>query len=451
MFTVPLATPPLHQHRWAVVINDLPLLSGTAVAAAGNAIATSLNSMVVDNRQNRIDDEARHVAESAKTPDKFFGPIGLAKLLRLSQVATSAELPQFWHDLAAAPKKNNIMTIQQAFNATALALNMPGTEVPITPDIATKIINLSFEMSDESDLTTGLHQFTFGYMNPEEIAAAYDLQEQYNMLQQGQGAPTLAETIALTRATQTRLARMLTEATISYGKWRVVLHTLFGPTHQLTRNWDVFWTNWNAGLTFLLNIRTRTPGLFPALTMRWNQLRTSLWFHQQGIQNGTVQVPNFGSLLTKIRLQEVWEPYIPTRYLTAPQPDAPHLPTLNLPLAQPSPAPPALAPPATPSLPTGPGPTTGAQGRGTLECKTSPLNPVFQPFINLALRVRDVLCRAGPANRVPNNAGGTEMCLSYHIKGMCNTSCAHRADHRDHTPDEDNALLQWCQQHYTPE
>jgi hypothetical protein len=67
------------------------------------------------------------------------------------------------------------------------------------------------------------------------------------------------------------------------------------------------------------------------------------------------------------------------------------------------------------------------------------------------LRVRDVLQRAGSTNRVPNNSNGVEMCMSYHLKGMCNTNCSRRGDHRDHTPAEDQALLGWCQQHYRPE
>ena len=89
--------------------------------------------------------------------------------------------------------------------------------------------------------------------------------------------------------------------------------------------------------------------------------------------------------------------------------------------------------------------------RGTLERKSSPLNQAFQPFVDLNLRVRDVLQRAGSANRVPTNANGVEMCTSYHLKGMCNTNCSCWGDHRNHTPAKDQALLGWCQQHYCPE
>ena len=450
---VPLATPPLVQRRWALVTRDLPLLSGASATATGNAIAAGINDLVSDNRQNRLADEARRVADSAKTPEKYFGPVGTAKLLRICQVANSASLPQVWKDLASAPKKQDLVTFQQAFDNMALTLNMPGMKVPITPDMGTKLRTLAFEMTNDDDLSTGIHPFVFSHMNQEEITEACVLQERYLLIQQGLGAPTLAEAAAFTRSGKVKLPRTLTEATISYGKWRIALHVLLGAAHPMTRTYDSFWQAWNAGQNFLLNIRTRTPGLFPALTVRWIQLRTSLWFSQQALMNGTVQAPEFVTLLNEIRLQKVWEPFFPEPYLAAPS--EPALPAIQVP-----PALPQVQPPFHPQaqLPAAPGTMSGNPprppqpgGRGSLERKTSPLNQVFQPFVDLALRIRDVLRRAGPTNRVPNNASGTEMCLSYHIKGMCNTNCARRGDHRDHTPDEDQALHGWCQRHYTPE
>ena len=438
MLTVPLATPPLIQRRWALVTRDLPLLSDTTAAATSNAIAAGINSLVADNRQSRQADETRRSADSAKTPEKYFGQVGVAKLLRIAQVPNSVAFPQFWLDLSAAPKKQDLVTIQQAFDDMALALNMAGTKIPITPDIASKIRSLGFEMSDEEDLSTGLHPFIFGYMDPAEIAVAYTAQDRYLLIQQGQGAPTLAEAAEFSKSGDTKMPRTLTECTIGFGKWRIALHVLLGPAHTVTRSFETLWHAWNAGQSFLLNVRTRTnPGLFPALAMRWVQLRTSLWFDQQASQNTNVAAPDFVELLTKIRLQEAWEPYIPQRYLAGTQPDPAPPPGAYLPPAQPQPPPPA-GPPA-------PGPRT----RGTLERKSSPMNQIFQPFADMSLRIRDVLQRAGTTNRVPPNATGTEMCLSYHIKGMCNTNCARRGDHRDHAPDEDQTLQQWCQQHYT--
>jgi hypothetical protein len=96
--------------------------------------------------------------------------------------------------LAAVPKKQDLMTIQQAFDHVANTdLNMPGTHIPVTPDITGKIRSLGFEMTDDDNLTTGLHPFTFGYQDQSEVAAAYEMAECYQIIQQGLGAPTLSE------------------------------------------------------------------------------------------------------------------------------------------------------------------------------------------------------------------------------------------------------------------
>jgi hypothetical protein len=42
--------------------------------------------------------------------------------------------------------------------------------------------------------------------------------------------------------------------------------------------------------------------------------------------------------------------------------------------------------------------------RGTIIRKITPINPAFQRFVDMNLRVRDVLQRAGPSHRVPNNS-----------------------------------------------
>lgn len=137
---------------------------------------THLGELVADLQQNRIDDKAWRVQDSAWTPERYYGAMGLVKLLWICQVTTSDELPQLWIDLASAPKKQDLVTIQQAFDHVAnTKLNMPGMRIPITPDIAGKIRSLAFEMTDEEDLMTGLLPFTFGYQDQAEVAAAYEM------------------------------------------------------------------------------------------------------------------------------------------------------------------------------------------------------------------------------------------------------------------------------------
>lgn len=89
--------------------------------------------------------------------------------------------------------------------------------------------------------------------------------------------------------------------------------------------------------------------------------------------------------------------------------------------------------------------------RGSTECKTTPLNPRFQQFADVNLRIWVVLHRAGTENWVPKNNNGIEMCITYDIKGMCNTNCPLHGDHREHTALEDHMLHERCNIHYCPE
>jgi hypothetical protein len=68
-----------------------------------------------------------------------------------------------------------------------------GVHIPITPDLVAKIHSVALEMSIEEDLTTGIHPFTFAYLDTSEIAEAYALAEQYKMLHDDKGAPTLQD------------------------------------------------------------------------------------------------------------------------------------------------------------------------------------------------------------------------------------------------------------------
>jgi hypothetical protein len=76
---------------------------------------------------------------------------------------------------------------------------------------------------------------------------------------------------------------------------------------------------------------------------------------------------------------------------------------------------------------------------------------IFERFralrINHGRLLRAVTTRP-PAS--PHDAS-VEMCLSYHVKGMCNENCGKAADHQPHTEAQSNLLLTWCTAHYRRE
>jgi hypothetical protein len=359
-----------------------------------------------------------------------------------------------WLNLASEPRRQDgIVAIQQSFDSMAQSLGLFGVHIPITPDVVAKIRSVALEMSNEEDLTTGIHPFTFAYLDSSEIADAYAIAEQYKMLHDDKGTPTLQDAIALATPSRVKLPKSPSEAHIYFQNFRVALHVLLGGTHAVTQAYDVFWRRWSTSQQYLLGVHTQQPLMFPTLAVRWVQLRVSLWFAQQAMVNVALNPPNFVELLNLIRLHAPWEPTFPAHYYNV---RAPTMPTRVMPDPLTSAtnittagtiAPASGHPHITPSGPTAP---PSIRERGSVQRKPTPINPSFQRFVDMNLRVRDVMVRAGKDNRVPTNSNGVEICLSYHLKGMCNTNCARSGDHKEHSAAEDQAILRWCEAHYRP-
>jgi hypothetical protein len=67
------------------------------------------------------------------------------------------------------------------------------------------------------------------------------------------------------------------------------------------------------------------------------------------------------------------------------------------------------------------------------------------PYLATGKRVRDVIKAAlERGHPIPKTMGGKEMCISYHVKGVCNTNCSRKADHRTHTTTKTGKLVTWC-------
>jgi hypothetical protein len=399
---VPLMLPALVQRRWQLVLADLLALSEGATLAAGHVIASSLNALVSDNREFRNADEARREQNSTRTPEKCFGRSGVLKLLRLCQVPTSDSLPDMWIQMANEPhRQDGIVTIQQAFDSTAQSLGLLGVHIPITPDVVAKIRSVALEMSNEDDLTTGIHPFTFAYLDTSEIAEAYAIAEQYKMLHDDKGAPSLQDAIILATPGCLKLPKSFSEAHIYFQNFRVALHVLMGSAHELTKAYDAFWRRWSTSQQYLLGVYTQQPGMFPTLAVRWVQLRISLWFAQQAMENAPLEVPNFADLLNQIRLHLPWEPSLPAHYYnTRAAAPALALPTLvaRNPVIVGAPIPGAGVVGANPGAAVLSTPATALTApptiktRGTIVRKVTPINPAFQRFVDMNLRVRDAVC-----------------------------------------------------------
>jgi hypothetical protein len=47
-----------------------------------------------------------------------------------------------------------------------------------------------------------------------------------------------------------------------------------------------------------------------------------------------------------------------------------------------------------------------------------------------------------------NHAIKKAICISFHVKGVCNNRCGSSLDHKRHTKQQDDELEKWCQEHY---
>lgn len=154
-----------------------------------------------------------------------------------------------------------------------------------------------------------------------------------------------------------------------------------------------------------------------------------------------VQAPNWSDLWMHLTLRTDWESPLPERYLGA-------LPSLafqpgKLPVGQPvgEISPPVGGSPLPPVAPPG-----GKEKEQPAAQKCTPYLEVFTPYRATGKRVRDVIKEAGAAgHKLPKNDAGNDMCISYHVKGICNTGCGRQADHQAHKDGETARLASWCQ------
>ena len=57
-------------------------------------------------------------------------------------------------------------------------------------------------------------------------------------------------------------------------------------------------------------------------------------------------------------------------------------------------------------------------------------------------------CKNNNVTLPQNKTKRCAYCLSYHIKGVCNSGCGSSSDHAAHTAAEDDEMVQWCKSHY---
>ena len=440
--TVLRADAALYRHiRDNVVLRDLPGLQQPETLEPSLHVARAIGELVVEHRATRADAAARRLEDVATTPAGKWGH-ALEMGLRLTQSATADDLPPVWHDLAAASKRFEGTTIDRAIAAMVLTLGIsPDTAPYVTPSLTSKIVSFAFGHPDCEDLEQGIHPFTVGYRTQAESNLARQQSRQHALLLDG-AAPRLTDLVTLQSSDKVRLPSTCLQVSIPLDNYRVLLQTFFGPIHRLTYEFDRFTATWKAKSAQFEQQMGEYP-LTPIYVVRWVQLRLNVWFQNQARTNDATDAPDLQELFRKFDLQDSWHPRVPAAYLLRPLATPAPAPTLPRPVL---PAP-SGGPPAVP-LPGGRGPPAVPQPRGDRATNTNYL-PAFLPWKTVPGQLRTYLRPPGGTEvQPPRNDAGAEMCITWHIRGHCNTLCGRCADHKTPSAPEITRLVAWCHSHF---
>jgi hypothetical protein len=148
----------LTAYRWALVQRDLPTLGTNAIHQGAQHIASSLGTLIADQRVARQEDAARRTRDATKTPDSYYGG-SIITLLRWHQVGQSAQLSPIWSRISNAAKGQHRQVVQRAVDEAIETLGYRGVRMEITTSVAKKVVGLEWKVYDDDDLASGLHPF----------------------------------------------------------------------------------------------------------------------------------------------------------------------------------------------------------------------------------------------------------------------------------------------------
>ena len=451
--TAPLGDRHLVKHRNEVLHRDFPALDAALPRLQQNQIANRLGELVEDARVHREDERRQKDSLRNKSPIDLVGATGVAKLCRYVRVQDQDQLPQIFRRLATASRHNRLSELQWAIDDDRSRLGYHRLHFVATPSLLNTITTVRWIMDHHSNVTSGLQPYLFGDTTPEEARTMGTL---YQLVTSGHAAPSLSDAERLVTPAKPSLPSHLFQTREMLQRMQICMHIVLGVNHPFSTNLSQFLRDFIDRESTLFWYKPVSPGYklcMPILIVHWIMLRTDHWFRTQGVSDVAIPPPNFGELFTDIDLGKHWEPVLPAELLSNFRP--PQNPT-PIPRRNPAIIPPAPTPTPTPA-PTQQGGGEPSSGQGQ---DRNPLpnrmvtNPDYKETLFLRFKqmnINHAALRNRVSSRPPPSPHGTngEMCLSYHIKGICNCRCGRAEDHLPHTDDQDQILVEWCNAHYS--
>ncbi len=381
----------------------------------------------------------------------------LERLMRWCQVGRESDLPPIYGELANTKKGKVRLAIQTAVE-DALATLKYVEDFPVSTSLATKLQELKWHSPLTENLSTGVNIFCLGSLEEESMEKQRQLNQHADALYGGDAAPSLLDIVAV-QDTKHEVCIPKTLAQLRYlversaaSLWLVFL----GGHHPVTQQLHAYRQSLVANEKRLERVVTRDPqmrNLVPALLARVLHLDLNAWFQSQMRSPGPVDLAPLVDVFRDIDRERHWEPNFPAGYLTGgarsimPPSDVSSLGG-------------ATAPTAASSL-TGTSASDTTPSAGSAAPTAPPAPPqeivrnimykddIFGPFKEMGIRakvMKDSLRRCNVS--YPTNSRGGNMCLTYHVLGICNSRCKHALDHYAHSAAEDETFRAWCVEHY---
>ena len=444
----PLAPAPrdviIHNMRKRVLHFHLPTLNQNSAQLAQNAIAAQLGVLAAQQQQYRQEDTHRRQAASTTVVEKWLGTQRFQLLLKLSGVATEANLNPFWTRVATSRKSEQVAILQATFDHYRNQLNEPHLTFAADASLLQTTVSMVWSMTTLDSIGTGIQFFRFG---DTDLEAAQLRQAELELMLSGTANASLTDArealdVKITLPPPDGSTRNVRRMQI----WALAVLPPNHPIHVFLEE------HYNDMESFRPTWNTWKPALFPNLMkakgvfhLKYMSTEISEYWKEQSRTHTPVDLPKSNAISSAITRERHWEPHLSSFFIQKYKlyefcgtidPARYQLPGLNQ-----TPVGHGSGGPATPTAP----------NTGTRVSNGNFNTALFLNYKESSVRsqvIRNKIRDGELPQLPPSKVDGSPMCLAYHTKGVCNTNCTRQADHVSYTSSEYQPLSTWCSTNY---